>query len=246
MDSCGIRGTFNLNSGLFAQEGTVYPPGQIHRRMTKKSVLALYGGSAHEVAAHGLTHPYLTQMPLAAAVRDVMEDRVRLEALFGKIVRGMAYPYGAYSENLAQGLQAAGIVYSRTVKITESFSLPNDWMRLDATCHHDHPALGDLVERFVKDTPRTAPWLFYLWGHSYEFEEHENWSVIENFCRKTSGKPDIWYATNIEIYDYVQAYNRLQFSAEGNFVYNPNIQTVWVERDQNVYAVRAGEFCRLN
>ena len=29
----GLKATFNLNSGLFAPEGTKYPTGQIHRRM---------------------------------------------------------------------------------------------------------------------------------------------------------------------------------------------------------------------
>ena len=31
----GLKGTFNLNSGVYAKEGTVYPAGQIHRRMPK-------------------------------------------------------------------------------------------------------------------------------------------------------------------------------------------------------------------
>ena len=34
MRAHGVNGTFNLNAGLFALEGTVYPAGQIHRRMT--------------------------------------------------------------------------------------------------------------------------------------------------------------------------------------------------------------------
>ena len=30
----GLKGTFNINSLLFAPEGTVYPAGTIHRRMS--------------------------------------------------------------------------------------------------------------------------------------------------------------------------------------------------------------------
>ena len=41
----GVKGTFNLNSGLYAPEGTVYPAGQVHRRMTERQCLAAYVGS---------------------------------------------------------------------------------------------------------------------------------------------------------------------------------------------------------
>lgn len=37
MKKNGLKGTFNLNSGCYAPEGTVYPAGTIHRRMTKNS-----------------------------------------------------------------------------------------------------------------------------------------------------------------------------------------------------------------
>ena len=39
---------------------------------------------------------------------------------------------------------------------------------------------------------------------------------------------DIWYATNGEIYDYVQAYQKLRFSAAGDFVYNPSAMDVYI------------------
>nr|WP_300837907.1 hypothetical protein [uncultured Acetatifactor sp.] len=44
MDQYGLKGTFNLNSGLFAPEGTVYPEGTIHRRLTDKQVSEVYTG----------------------------------------------------------------------------------------------------------------------------------------------------------------------------------------------------------
>ena len=33
-----VKATFNLNSGLYAPEGTVYPKGTIHRRMDERCV----------------------------------------------------------------------------------------------------------------------------------------------------------------------------------------------------------------
>ena len=59
----GLKATFNLNSGLYAPEGTVYPEGQVHRRMTESQVSELYRGDDIEVAVHGYTHPWLDHMP---------------------------------------------------------------------------------------------------------------------------------------------------------------------------------------
>lgn len=63
----GVKGTFNLNSGLYAPEGTVYPAGQVHRRMTERQCLAAYAGSDIEVAVHASTHAFLEAVPTATA-----------------------------------------------------------------------------------------------------------------------------------------------------------------------------------
>lgn len=232
MKKHGLKGTFNLNSGLFAPEGTVYPAGTIHRRMSLSQALDLYKDSGMEVAVHGLTHPFLEQLTPAECTREVIADRENLEREFGGIVRGMAYPYGTFSDTVVECLKACGIVYSRTVISSDSFALPTDWLRLEATCHHDDPRLMELAARFVEETPdktpwNRKPWMFYLWGHSYEFEANGNWDLIEKFAEYTAGKDDIWYATNLEIYDYIEAWHRLVVSADGTRIYNPTAYTLW-------------------
>ena len=42
------------------------------------------------------------------------------------------------------------------------------------------------------------------------------------------GKDDIWYATNIEIVDYLDVFARLQFSADNSFVYNPSVASAFL------------------
>ena len=42
MNRYGLKGTFNLNGGQFAPEGTTYPQGQIHRRMTEKELITYH------------------------------------------------------------------------------------------------------------------------------------------------------------------------------------------------------------
>lgn len=241
----GVKGTFNLNSGVYAPEGVVYPAGQVHRRMTEKQCLATYTGDDIEVAVHASTHAFLEAVPTATAMMEVISDRAKLEKGFGRIVRGMAYPYGTLSDDVVELLRLAGIAYSRTVVSHRSFDLPTDWLRLSATCHHNDPALNELAEKFTLSAPNREPWLFYLWGHSYEFDGNDNWHVIEQFLKTTGHRDDVWYATNLEIYDYVQAFRALRLSVDGTLVQNPTSTDVWALRDGEILRIPAGATLRL-
>ena len=90
MDKNGLKGTFNLNSGLFAPEGTTYPEGAFHRRLTARQATETYAASGHEVAVHGLTHPFLERLPENLAMWELLKDRENLENQFHTIIRGMA------------------------------------------------------------------------------------------------------------------------------------------------------------
>ena len=109
------------------------------------------------------------------------------------------------------------------------------------------------IEKFVSRDLNTgycasrAPWLFYIWGHSFEFDNKEGgWEHAEDFCKKLSGLPDVWYATNIEIYDYIQAYNSLIYRADNSAVYNPTLMTVWFDIDGTLYSVEPGQTLKLD
>ena len=236
----GLKGTFNLNSGIYAPEGTTYAPGTIHRRMSRAMCTELYTKNDMEVATHGYTHPALTGLPVNIATAEIVDDRRELERQFNVIVKGHAYPYGAYNDTVKDILKNSGICYARTVESTHRFDIPSDWLRLPATCHHADPELMELTDRFVNMDIVSEPALFYLWGHSYEFEEKENWSVIENFAEKISKKPDIWYATNTEIYDYVSAFRSLCFSTDCDRVYNSSGVNVWVSVSGKILEIPAG------
>jgi peptidoglycan/xylan/chitin deacetylase (PgdA/CDA1 family) len=90
MNRHGLKGTFNLNSGLYAPEGTVYPADRIHRRMTMSKSTEVYLNSGHEVAVHTLTHPYLDRLPSDRVVYEGMNDPEHQENQFGVIVNGIA------------------------------------------------------------------------------------------------------------------------------------------------------------
>ena len=228
LDTAGIRCTFNLNSGCYPEEGHVWPAGQIHRRMPASQVSALYG-APHEVAVHTLTHPDLTQLPENEMVWEILEDRKNLEKQFGTLIRGAAYPYGTFSDETVAALRACGIAYCRTVWSSHSFTIPSDWLRLRPTCHHDDPLLDQLCSRFLTDAFSPNSGLFYLWGHAYEFEANNNWQLIRDFAVRMGKREDVWYATNIEVYDYVAAWKRLIVSADGLRAYNPSCTVLFAE-----------------
>ena len=236
----GLKATFNLNSGLYAPEGTVYPEGTIHRRMSKSQAIALYKDSGMEVAVHALTHPFLEQLSTNECTWEVISDRMNLEKEYDVIVRGMAYPYGTYSDQVVDILDKCGIAYSRTVEATRSFDIPKDWLRLPSTCHHNDPQLMELAHKLVETEWNRTPALFYLWGHSYEFEVNNNWNVIEEFAEYIGGREEIWYATNIEVYDYVKAYEKLIFSTDGKKVNNPTNMELFFVKDGEMVCAKPG------
>ena len=246
LDKNGLKGTFNINSARFAPEGKVYAEGQIHRPMTEKRVFELYKNSGHEVAVHALTHPHLELMPPERIAYEIVKDRENLENLFGEIIRGMAYPYGTHNDTVVDVLRACGIIYARTTAVTGKFDIPNDWLRLPATCKHTDPKLMEFAKKFADmKVTRDNARLFYVWGHTYEFEGDNNWNVIEEFAEYMGGRDDIWYATNIEIFEYIEDFNKLVYSVDGKLVKNPTARTLYYYYSGEIGEIAPGETKRF-
>lgn len=232
----GMKGTFNINTGLC---GT-------GRHMSEEEIRELFADGRHEVAVHMLTHAHPEELPPVGITHEVLTDRVNLEHMFGGIVRGMAYPYGNFGDKTVAVLQSCGIAYARTTVCTGKFEIPTDWLRLPATCKHTDPRLMDLAKTFVEFKTPDKPRMFYLWGHTYEFDDSDNWNVIEEFMDFMGGREDtIWYATNIEIYDYMRDYRRLEFSADCEVVQNPTARTLWLSSGGEVRSIAPGEVVSL-
>lgn len=197
----GMKGTFNLNSATHPAYGEprmerIAGDGKTTvARLYKEELKPLYEG--HEIALHALTHPDLTKCTLEACRKEIAEDKQHLTAMFGYTPVGMAYPFGTYNDTVVGVLAENGIRYSRTTVSTHSFDVPTDLLRLPATCHHNDGQLMALADQFLAMEPDT-PQLFYVWGHTYEFADRDNWDVIERFCEKLAGRNDIFYGTNAD------------------------------------------------
>jgi hypothetical protein len=248
LDKHGIKCTFNVNGASFEQEERSFHDWQTFRKMARRQATEVYSkaiANGHEVATHGYSHPFLDKLPSELAVYEITEDRKRLEEIFGTVIKGHAYPYGTTSDQTVEILRQCGILYARTIESTGNFDVPTDWLRMPATCHHNDPNLMTLAEQFLEDTRYHHPKLFYLWGHTFEFDDDRNWEVIEKFAEFIGNRDNIWYASNMQIHDYVEAYRALRFSANGNTVYNPTAQTVWFSSNEVNVRVAPGETVKI-
>ncbi len=214
MNKYGIKGTFNLNSGdiLFDQI---------------ENPVERYKG--HEVAVHGYTHGYLGRIAPAQAAYDVLKDREKLESVFGKTVRGLAYAHGSYNEETFQILKNCGIKYARKGPIETKFDMPMNWYLFYPTCEDRNPKLLELAERFVNMKPNfTQVNIFYIYGHSHFTDRDNLWDKLEQVFQMMGNNDEIWCATNIEICDYMTAFDQLVMSADGTYIYNPTMTTLWL------------------
>ncbi len=219
-----LKGTFNVNSAYF---------GFNENHLTKEQAIELYKSSNNEVAIHGEYHYPLAEVDRIMALNDVLMDRKNLEKMFDRQIMGMAFANASYTDEVVEIIKTCGVKYARTTISTEKFDIPNDWLRLPTTCHHNNPRLMELAKNFIEGPKGRHYWhqnpkLFYLWGHSYEFKNNNNWDVIEKFAEYVGNRDNVWYATNIEIYNYVKAYDSLEFSVDGTIIHNPTSTDVFL------------------
>lgn len=226
----GIKATFHYNSGNIGKEGFV--------STDDIREIAKY----HEISCHGETHAFLDKIPETFAISEILEDKRALEEITGTIIRGMSYPYGTYTDNVLKMLPMLGIEYSRTIANTNSCYIPENFLEWHPTCHQSHD-IDKMWNKLMKFNKHIR--LLYIWGHSYEFDRDNSWERIENFCKTAGGNEEVWYATNIEIKDYITALRNLVFSADKKIVYNPSAQTVWFGADGQILNIKGGETIKL-
>jgi hypothetical protein len=251
LDCYGAKCTFNLNTGLFGLEGRVSAGKKevSHNKLNAEEVLQAY--KKHEIAAHGQYHESMHGMDDARIIEEALSCRKQLEMLLEKPLTGFAYAFGVCNEQIIRCMKSCGYTYARTIESTYSFEYPENFLAWNPTCHHNDDKIMALAEEFLSDTHyfsfKSPAKLFYVWGHSYEFDQDGNWEHMEALLKKVSGKEDVWYATNGEIEKYVRAYNNLIFSVDSTTVYNPSAISVWIGGlfSDEIVELKPGEVSRL-
>ncbi|MGA1531286.1 MAG: polysaccharide deacetylase family protein [Kiritimatiellia bacterium] len=186
----GAKASFNLNPGLHprGEKAGGWKSGDREiRRLDHDMLVETYQGFT--IANHTLTHPHLTKLSPAEIKREISEGRDQLQQLFQQPVRGFAYPFGNYDEEVMELLRASGHAYGRTVMNIKQPFPPGDPMAFHPTCHF-------LAEDFKKRYDMTEPdGVFYFWGHSFELHEEQDWAVFDEMIGWISADPAAqWYS----------------------------------------------------
>lgn len=242
----GVKCTFNLNSGRFVTRDHYYPPEKIWKAMVDEDVLPTYSNEYAGIACHSAHHPTLKNASEAEIAEELLSDRNNLELLFGKRITGLAIPNGPYDETTVKVAKLCGMTYLRTTKPTLDFKFPHELCPFDPTCHYREKELLEITERFLTAECKEEPFLLYVWGHTYNFDETDgDWELIENFLKTVSGKDNVFYADNQTIFDYKQKFDMLESSADGSLVYNPTDTVVWFMSGGSVFSVASGETVKI-
>ena len=203
----GIKGTFNINSGLLNtqydirnQDGEVL---ETICKMKAYEVKNVYAG--HEVAAHTCTHPKLTELDEKEIVYQVEEDRKTLSALVGYDVVGMAYPCGGTNndERVAKVIKEnTPIQYARTITSTYAFDLQENLLQFNPTIYWIEDQLFDVVEKFLA-LETDKPKLLYIWWHAFELDRGReiSYEKLDKLCALLAKHSDLFFGTNREVFN---------------------------------------------
>ena len=223
----GLKCTFNLSDCMI--------------RVPDEAFEKTYKG--HEIACHGKNHIKINMATDISVIDEIITNRKTLEGKTGYTVCGHAYAGGYHDDHSIETLKKCGIVYARTTMDTNFFDVPKDFMHWRPTCHQKRAV--ELTERFLKHLDDNHPRLLYIWGHSFEFRAEEDWAEFEKACQMLANNDKIWYATNMQIYDYVMAQKSLRISADESIIYNPSAIDVWVSVDKQVVKIPAGQSVKV-
>lgn len=217
----GIKGTFNLSSSFLNRTDF----------LASSQVADLFDD--HEVANHSVNHPYLAQLDTTGIKNELRNCRDLLSSLTGYDIKGLAYPFGGvgtYDYRVIDIAKNLGIRYARTTNDSYSLEIPSDLpdglMQWSPTVN-DWDAAKFSEQLLNWEDERMA--LLYIWGHSH-FLDEAGWLRLNTFCETMANLEDTWYATNLEVADYLLAISELVF--DGDEVYNPSTDIkVWMKTE---------------
>lgn len=227
----GLKGTFNLNAQLMEEEfAWTHPNGMQVRRLDSATAKRLYDG--HEVASHTLTHPYMKNLPTEEILRQMREDKLALQQLFGREVLGFAVPFDHFDDRIARCARQVGFLYARTSDLSLHYQPCGEYYHWKAGIYHILPELKCYVDGFFSTREELA--VCQIVGHSYDLDAENLWDTMEVIFCRVAASNDIWPCTHLELVQYLQAMD----SFDGT---NHSPVTLWFAVEGNIRALAPGE-----
>lgn len=240
-----LKGTFNLNSAYFGNDVNWLKSliGKRGRYLNEDQISRIYQG--HEISAHTHTHPRLPELRNEEMDFEIRTNIETLSNISKKRIRSFAYPFGEYKPETVETLKCRGITNARTIDDTETFELPNNFLLSNPTCHHSRA--DEFLPNFIA-IEVVKPILFYIWGHSWEFDRNQkynNWEYFENLCQKLNETDEIWSVTAGEFVEYVNAIRSITISGKNKLVNNSDL-VLWLRLNGKVIEIQPKERVRLD
>ena len=228
----GLKGTFNLNSGLMHQSFTwTHDCGMEVRRIQEAEAVGLYEG--HEIASHSYSHPYFDEYPEAEILKELASDKFFLEKLFGREVSGYATPFYFYSDMMADCVRHCGFSYARISEESNDYSVPEDFYRWRGSKFHWDEDLEEFVDGFLMTDMELA--MCQIVGHSYDLDVMDMWDKMEHILQKVSNNKTVWAVAHTDLVRYLGAMKQARITERE--IVNPGSEPLWFEVNGNVISV---------
>jgi peptidoglycan/xylan/chitin deacetylase (PgdA/CDA1 family) len=180
----------------------------------------------HEIGAHTLDHTVLTGVSDDEARRQISVSKSLLEETLGRPVVSFAYPKGCYKMKHAIMVQEANYICARTTRPFYTTHYKNSY-EINVTLWaypHEFKDIAGLL-RLFRDSPRTIlnpllikDWnrlgkllfdtilesggVFHIFGHSWQLDEKNGWSKLEDLLAHLAFRKNVRYLT---MADYVKS-----------------------------------------
>lgn len=165
-------------------------------------------GRYNEIGGHTKDHIPLTGLPAGSAYEQIRANKLFLEDSLSRSVPGFAYVRGANNLKTRKLVRRAGYRYARGIKSLTSHR-PSQPFAMPVTIQFFPHQTKTYVKNFISggptyhrtrllcatisDLPLAARCFalaraclrsgrhFHLWGHSWELDEYDLWSELDNF-----------------------------------------------------------------
>ena len=181
LNQYGIKGTFNLNSGLEDFVWYYEDKFPIRRQILSETVEQYRG---HEIASHSLHHHWLNTLTPPQISREIGDDCEALKRLFGVAQIGFGVPFTACGEREIKIIRK----YTRYIRLSEfaeSFAIPKDPYHIPIHALYNDADVREKIAAFAENDLEDS--LFVMAGHSYELEVLNHWEYMEELLVYLSG-----------------------------------------------------------
>ena len=224
MERYGIRGTFNLSSGLFGKKTYIRLtegrgrsaavrdescPGLYvnHNILSRQEAVRLYSHPNVEVASHGTHHLVQTNLTREEAQEESAQDVRVLSELFGTPVVGHAFPKDTFNDRVLDALRGSGVRYARRVchlQRPRDFSFDKQAFLITPTCWQLDPFTEELLREFIAMPAGKEDSVFLMWGHGYELDygtAEGSFERLERMFRMVAAAKDVRCVTNRMLFE---------------------------------------------